>query len=235
MKEQLALDTEVFPPFEGFPKEGLIFLKRLKKNNTREWFANHKSEYEEFVKFPMQCLIASLKSQMLKFAPEIDVNPKRSMFRIYKDTRFCKDKTPYKTHAAAVFHLKGHWQESAGIYIEISPEGIYVGGGFYMPNKDQLIKIRNAIAEHSKEFLGIIENAKFVKRFGAIQGEKLQRIPTGFPRDHFMGEWLRYKQFNTGVEWEEKECYSPKFIVKIIAVYKELLPLIRFLNEALIR
>ncbi len=233
MTPKNIFDEEIYPPFDGFPKEGIDFLKRLKKNNNRRWFAKHKSDYEHFVKFPMQTLIAALKITMAKIAPEIDVNPNRSIFRIYRDTRFSKNKTPYKTNVAAVFHLKGHWQDSAGYYVHIEPGNIYVGGGIYMPEKDQLMKIRNAIAEHSKEFLSIIENVKFVKRFGAIQGEKLQRIPIGFPRDHFMGEWLRYKQVYAGVEWEEKECYSPKFIVNIVAVYKELLPLIRFLNKAL--
>ncbi|MDI6767449.1 MAG: DUF2461 domain-containing protein [Bacteroidota bacterium] len=231
--KQLPLDIELFPPFTGFPEEGIQFLKRLMKNNNRIWFAKHKSEYEDFVKFPMQCLIASLKVPMSKLVPEIDVNPKRSMFRIFRDTRFSKDKTPYKTHVAAVFHLKGHWQQSAGFYIEISPEGIYVGGGIYLPDKEQLKKIRVAIAEQAKNFLTIIEDSKFIKRFGMIQGEKLQRIPLDFPRDHFMGEWLKYKSYYTGVELKEKECYSPEFVDKIVTIYKELLPLIRFLNQAL--
>jgi uncharacterized protein (TIGR02453 family) len=233
MIKEFKLDDEVYPPFEGFPSEGIKFLKQLKKNNNRDWFADHKSEYENFAKYPMQCLIASLKAPMSKLAPEIDVNPKRGMFRIYKDTRFSKDKTPYKTHVAAVLHIKGHWQESAGFYLEISPDGIYIGGGFYMPDKDQLKKIRDAIAERSKEFLGIIENAKFVKRFGAIQGEKLQRIPLGYPRDHFMGEWLKYKQFYTGVEWKVDECMDEKFLMKAMDVYKDLYPFVRFINEAL--
>ena len=104
MKPTVLLDQEMFPPFDGFPKEGIRFLKRLKKNNNREWFNNHKSEYEDFVKLPMQSFIASIAAPLAKIAPEIDVNPRRSMFRIYRDTRFSKNKTPYKTHAAAVFH-----------------------------------------------------------------------------------------------------------------------------------
>jgi uncharacterized protein (TIGR02453 family) len=233
MIQQTSFDIEIFPPFEGFPGAGLEFLKRLKKNNNREWFTKHKSEYEEFVKFPMQCLIASLKTPMKKIAPEIDVNPKRNMFRIYRDTRFSKNKIPYKTHVAAVFHLKGLWQQSAGYYVHIEPGNIYIGGGNYIPDGNQLKLIRHAIAEQQKEFSSIVESKPFKKRFGSLEGDKLQRAPLGYPIDHPMIEWLKYKSFYTGVEWKENECYSPKFIDKIVNVYKELLPLIRFLNEAL--
>lgn len=233
MIQKTSMDIEIFPPFEGFPKEGIEFLKRLKKNNNREWFAKHKTEYEEFVKFPMQCLIGSLKSPMKKIAPAIDVNPKRNMFRIYRDTRFSKDKTPYKTHVAAVFHLRGHWQDSAGYYVHIEPGNIYVGGGIYMPDGNQLKLIRYAIAEEPKEFNSIVNNKLFKKRFNTLEGEKLQRAPLGYSPDHPMIEWLKHKSYYTGVEWKEKECYTHKFIDNIVNVYKELLPLIRFLNRAL--
>jgi uncharacterized protein (TIGR02453 family) len=233
MIQQTSFDIEIFPPFEGFPEAGLEFLKQLKKNNNRDWFTKHKSEYEEFVKFPTQCLIASLKAPMKKIAAEIDVNPKRNMFRIYRDTRFSKNKTPYKTHVAAVFHLKGHWQQSAGYYVQIEPGNIYVGGGIYMPDSNQLKLIRHAIDEQRKEFSSIVESKLFKKRFGSLEGDKLQRAPLGCPTDHPMIEWLKYKSFYTGVEWKENECYAPIFIDKIVNVYKELLPLIRFLNEAL--
>jgi uncharacterized protein (TIGR02453 family) len=233
MKTGFLLDESIFPPFEGFPVEGIDFLKRLKKNNSREWFAKHKSEYEDFVKLPMQSLITSLKAPMAGLMPEIDVNPKRSMFRIYRDTRFSKNKTPYKTHVAAVFHLRGHWQDSAGYYVHIEPGNIYVGGGIYMPDSQQLKLIRHAIAERAEEFRLIVESKIFKKRFESLEGEKLQRAPLGYPLDHPMIDWLKYKSFYTGVEWNEKECHSPKFLDKVVEVYKDLLPLIRFLNEAL--
>lgn len=233
MKSEMFLDTEIFPPFDGFPPEGLKFLRQLKKNNNREWFGSHKSDYENFVKLPMQAFVAALAGPMGKLAPEVDVHPKRSMFRIYRDTRFSKNKTPYKTHVASVFHLHGHWQESAGFYVHVEPGGVYVGGGIYMPDSKQLKEIRTALVERPKEFLSIVEDPKFVKRFGAIEAEKLRRIPHGFPADHWMGEWLKYKQFIAGVEWKDKECLSPGFVEKVLGVYSDLLPLIRFLNEAL--
>ena len=233
MKQRLPLDIEMFPPFEGFPREGLTFLRQLKKNNNRDWFGKNKSVYEESVKLPMQSLMSSLQSPMAALAPEFDVNPKRSMFRIYRDTRFSKNKAPYKTHVAAVFHLKGHWEDSAGYYVHIEPGGTYIGGGIYMPDSDQLKKIRQAIAEHPKEFLAIVQSKAFKKKFGTLPGDKLQRAPLGYPADHSMIEWLKYKSFYTGVELSEKECTSQKFIDNIMRVYKDLLPFIRFLNQAL--
>ncbi|MBS4028751.1 MAG: DUF2461 domain-containing protein [Ignavibacteriales bacterium] len=227
------LDLELYPPFETFPKEGIQFLSQLKKNNNREWFAKHKAEYEEFVKFPMLSLIATIKPKLETVAPEMEADPKKSMFRIYRDTRFSKDKTPYKTHVAAVFHPRGHWQNSAGYYLHIEQKAIYVGGGIYMPNSEQLKKIRKAIADNGKEFLSIVNNKTFIKNFKKIEGEKLQRVPVGYSAEHPMAEWLKHKQLYTGVTWKMDECYSKKFLDKVIVVYKELLPFIRFLNEAL--
>ena len=229
----MMLDAEMFPPFDGFPKEGIKFLKQLKKNNNRDWFNKHKSEYEDFLKLPLQSFISSVKAPMAKVAPEIEVNPKRSIFRIYRDIRFSKNKAPYKTHVAAVFHLKGNWQNSAGYYVHVEPGIIYVGGGMYMPDSSQLKKIRHAVADNPKEFLSIVTSDTFEKKFKKLEGEKLSRMPLGFPKDHMMGEWLKFKSFYTGVEWDEKECHTMKFLDKVLVVYKDLLPLIRFLNEAL--
>jgi uncharacterized protein (TIGR02453 family) len=227
------LADEIFPPFVGFPDEGIQFLRKLKRNNNRQWFANHKTEYEELVKFPMLTLIASLKPHMEKLVHEIDINPRRNIFRIYRDTRFSHDKTPYKTNIAAVFHLRGHWQESAGFYVHIEPGNVFVGGGIYMPNSQQLKKIRQAIADRSSEFLSIVCDDEFVKLFTALEGEKLSRIPHGFSKDHIMSEWLKCKSYYAGVEWKEATCLKPTFIKKVLTVYEEILPLVRFLNSAL--
>jgi uncharacterized protein (TIGR02453 family) len=232
MKE-FKIDQIVFPPFEGFPSDGIRFLKRLKKNNNREWFKQHKSEYDNLVKLPMQSFIAALRTSMETMAPEIEIHPTRNIFRIYRDTRFGNDKTPYKTNVAAVFHLRGHWQESAGFYIHIEPGTIYIGGGIYMPTSDQLKLIRSAIVDHASEFCSIVESKIFKSKFGTLDGEKLKRAPIGAPQDHPQIEWIKYKSYYTGVEWNEKECYTSKFIGKVTRVYSDLLPLIRFLNRAL--
>lgn len=228
-------DEMLFPPFEGFPKEGVAFLKKLKRNNNREWFAKHKPEFEEFVKLPMQSLIASLQPYFADFAPDFEIHPKRSLFRIYRDTRFSNDKTPYKTHVAAHFEQrrKPRIMDAAGYYLHIEPGEVFIGGGIYLPDSDQLKKIRRAVAEQPKEFLSIIHAPSFKKMFGSLHGEKLSRAPKGYAPDHPMIEYIKYKQFFTGLEWKEETCYKKDFVKRVVAVCRELTPLINFLNNAM--
>ena len=229
------LDASQFPPFEGFPKESIAFLKRLKKNNNRDWFTAHKDEYEEFIKFPMQCFIAALQPHFADFAPGIDVHPKRSMFRIYRDTRFSKDKTPYKTHMAAHFVLKGQNKGlvGSGYYLHIAPGEVFIGGGIYMPDGDQLKKIRAALLSRSKEFLSIINAPAFKKLYPTVNGDKLTRPPQGFPADHPMVEWLKMKQFFTGLDLKEEVCYKKDFAKSVAGYCKTTAPFVDFLNGAI--
>jgi uncharacterized protein (TIGR02453 family) len=228
-------DMELFPPFNGFPHEGIEFMKRLKRNNNREWFEKHRNEYEGFVKLPMQSLIAALQPHFEKFASEFEVNPKKSLFRIYRDVRFSKDKTPYKTHAAAHFVLRGKPKgvEGSGFYLHIEPGEVFLGGGIYMPDGDQLKKIRRAIVGQSDRFLAILKRKEFRQVFGTLQGEKLKRIPQGYEPDHPMGEWLKQKQFFVWVEWPESKCLKAKFVGDVAGIFESAIPMVRFLNEAM--
>ena len=224
-------DLDLFPPFAGFPDEGMRFLRSLKKNNRREWFAAHKSEYDEFVKLPMQSLAQSLKSPMATVAPGIEVSPKKSVFRIYRDTRFSRDKTPYKTHASAHFGSKG--LSGAGYYLHIEPAEVYVGGGFYMPDGPLLKRIRHSIAARPDAFKEVVEAKEFRKKFGGLEGERLSRNPLGFPANHPMIEWLKFKSFYAGVSWKPEVCRSPKFVDRVVETYRALWPLVTFLNDAI--
>jgi uncharacterized protein (TIGR02453 family) len=228
-------DFDLFPPFEGFPREGIRFLKQLKRHNNRPWFEKHKSEYETSVKLPMQSLVAALKPQFDRFAPEYDINPKRSIFRIYRDVRFSSDKTPYKTHVAAHFVLRGKPKgiEGSGYYLHIEPGEIFIGGGIYMPDGDQLKKIRRAIANQPDRFLSIVKDRKFRRKFGELDGEKLKRVPTGYDPEHPLGEWLKFKQFFVGNDWPESVCYKRSFVSEVAKAFEEATPLVRFLNEAI--
>ncbi len=226
---------DFYPPFDGFPREGIDFMKRLKRNNNRPWFEKHKAEYESSVKLPMQSLIAALHPHFERFAPEFDINPKRSLFRIYRDVRFSKDKTPYKTHVAAHFVLRGKPKgvEGSGYYLHIEPGEVFLGGGIYMPDNDQLKKIRRAIADQAGQFLSIVQDPRFKKFFGKLEGDKLQRVHKGYEPDHAMAEWLKYKQFFVGEEWSESKCLKRKFVPEIAAVFEAATPLVRFLNQAM--
>ena len=230
-----TMDFDLYPPFEGFPKEVIKFFRQLKRNNNRVWFEKHRDEFENYAKVPMQSLITSLQTYFAKFAPEFDLNPKRSIFRIYRDIRFSLDKTPYKTHIAAHFVLRGKPKGfvGSGYYIEIAPDELYVGGGIYIPDGDQLKKIRKAIAVRGEEFLSIVESHRFKKLFAPFGWEKLKRIPKGYEENHPMAEWLKYKQFFVGVSWPEQKCYRTSFAKETAKICEELTPLVRFLNSTL--
>ena len=125
--------------FSAFPQEGLRFLRSLKRHNNREWFQERKGIYETFVKAPMEQLVIELAADFETFAPEMIATPKASIYRIYRDTRFSKDKSPYKTHAAAIFPRKGlEKHEGAGFYLHLAPSELLIGGGVYMPQPEDL-------------------------------------------------------------------------------------------------
>jgi len=235
-KGAVLLDEEQYPPFEGFSNRAFAFFRGLKRNNNREWYEAHKEEYEEHVKLPMQLLVASLRNPFAQVAPEFELNPKRSIFRIYRDVRFSRDKTPYKTHIAAHFVLRGMPKGflGSGYYLHIEPDECFVGGGIYMPDSDQLKKIRKMIAARGEEFLSIVNRRSFVKRFGKISGERLQRMPKGYEEGHPMEEWLKFKQFFVGVSMKGGACVRPSYVDDVAAICEEAAPLVRFLNGALV-
>jgi uncharacterized protein (TIGR02453 family) len=237
MSPKPAFDVDVFPPFEGFPKEAIIFFKNLKRHNDREWFEQHKHEYEEYAKLPMQSFIASLQPHFSSFAPEFELNPKKAIFRIYRDIRFSNDKTPYKTHIAAHFVLRGKERGlvGSGYYFHIEPGEVFIGGGIYMPDSDQLKKIRSALADHGEDFLAVVGSRAFKKRFGEIKGNSLQRIPKGYDESHPMAQWLKLKQFFVGISLPESACYKESLVETIASICKDATPLIRYLNQALTR
>jgi uncharacterized protein (TIGR02453 family) len=218
--------------FQGFDKEAIGFLKRLKKNNRREWFQPRKEEYEELLKTPMTLLVADLAECFRKTAPEIRFTP-RSVLRIYRDTRFSKDKTPYKTHIAASFSMSGAHKtmDAPGLYVHVAPDEVFIGGGLYMPNPKQLTRIRYAIEQKSDQFLDLIENRSFKREFGGLQGDTLKRAPKGYLPDHPMIEHLKRKQFFVGRQLAVKDCMSPSFVKKVEDSYAKMLPLARWLRD----
>ena len=234
MARQSPFDESFYPPFEGFPRAGLTFLRNLKKNNNRPWFQRHKAEYEELVRFPMQCLIATVGQKMQEEAPDIDFNPRRSIFRIYRDTRFSRNKTPYKTNVAASFTFRGAKGpiETPGLYVGIEPGEIFIGGGLYMPTGPQLKTIRRAIAAEPERFLDIVRHPRFLKAFEHVEGERLQRAPLGYAPDHPMIEYLKYKQFYVGVVLPEGACYARRFADTVVRAFVDCMPLVRWLSES---
>jgi uncharacterized protein (TIGR02453 family) len=222
-------------PSPRFRPEGLRFLRSLKRNNRREWFNAHRDDYETHVRQPMLEIITSLAEDMRTFAPEIVVSPKTSMYRIYRDVRFSENKAPYKTHVAASFPTRGlPKHEGAGLYFHVSPDELWVGGGMYAPQTAQLHAVREHIAANVGRLRAIVESPAFRREFGGLDGEQLQRVPRGFPKDHAAANYLRYRQFLVGREFAPAFATSPRFYAALVNTFKRAAPLIRFLNEPLI-
>jgi uncharacterized protein (TIGR02453 family) len=218
----------------NFPAETLRFLRALKRNNRREWFNAHRDDYEAYVRRPMTAIVERLAVDLRGFAPELVATPTVSMYRIYRDTRFSDDKTPYKTHVAAVFPTRGLLKhEGAGAYFHISPDEVWIGGGMYSPQPPQLLAVREHIAGHLKQLRAIVESPGFRKHLGELGGDKLTRVPRGFSRDHPAAEYLKFKHFVAGADLPATLATSPTFYKTVLTVFREVVPLARFLNAPL--
>ncbi|MDG0814859.1 DUF2461 domain-containing protein [Bdellovibrio svalbardensis] len=220
--------------FRGFSPEAFRFLRSLKRNNRRNWFQPRKETYDELLRLPMMALICEIGEEARKFAPEIRFDPKHAVLRVYRDTRFSKDKTPYKTNIAASlpFGTYGKNMDSPGLYLHIEPGEIFVGGGLYMPNSQQLRKIREAIVQHSDSFLEIIEDRNFKKHFGDISGERLKTNPRGISPDHEMIDYLRLKQFFVSKTFDDSIALKKDFPKKVAKEFELMMPLLRWLNKS---
>jgi uncharacterized protein (TIGR02453 family) len=222
--------------FAGFPPEALAFLRQLKRHNNREWFQKNKETYDQKVKAPMVELVLALGREMKQFAPEMLADPARAIYRIYRDTRFSPDKTPYKTHIAAVFTPRGLEKHNcAGLYFHVSPGEVEIAGGVYLPEPQVLRAIREQIAAQHKKLRSIVEAPEFRKRFGKPWGEQLTRAPKGFPPDHPAADLLRYKQLLADVARPPELAESSKLFPTLVSHFRAMMPLVRFLNEPLTR
>ena len=219
----------------NFPAEALRFLRALTRNNRREWFNAHRDDYEAYVRQPMTAIVDRLAVDFRAFAPELVASPKVSIYRIYRDTRFSDNKTPYKTHAAAVFPTRGlPKHQGAGVYFQISPEEVWIGGGMYMPQAPQLFAVREHIAGHLKQLRAIVESPGFRKHLGELGGDKLTRVPRGFAKGHPAAEYLKLKHFVAGAGFPPTLATSPAFYKTLLTVFRQVTPLTRFLNTPLL-
>jgi len=213
--------------------ETLDFLRKLKHNNNREWFEANKDYYlkakKNFDDFVIR-LIQIVKS----VDPEIGIiEPKNCIFRIYRDTRFSKDKSPYKTNFGAYINRGGKNSRWAGYYFHIEPGEIFVSGGIYMPEADILKAVREAIADEPDTFLGIINDPEFKKYFPELAGEKLKTIPKAYPRNHPHIELLRYTSYIVYRSLKESELYSSEITDKIRDIFAQLKKFNDFLNNVI--
>src|SRR5262245_5685899 len=184
----------------------------------------------------MIAMIEQLAGDLRTFAPDLVANPKTSLYRIYRDTRFSEDKAPLKTHIAAIFpprDLPKH--QGAGLYFHVDLGGVWIGGGLYAPETSQLQAVREHIGANLKRLRAIVESPAFRRTVGALEGEQLQRVPRGFPKDHPAAEFLKFRQFLAGKELPASFATNPRFYQEVVHVFRHVAPLTRFLNEALVK
>ncbi len=210
------------------------FLNELKINNNREWFATNKSRYElarmQVETFLNKVFIPAIAS----FDNTISaLSAKQCMFRIYRDIRFSKDKTPYKTYFSSYVAPNGRKSLLSGYYLHIEPDNSFLAGGVHCPKGDAIKNIRNEIFYHFNEFKAIIGNKDFKDNFGGIQGKKLLRPPAGYPKNFEGIELLKFKEFTVFHPFPDDLLSTPGFGEKAIAVCLKIKHLNDFMNRAL--
>ena len=218
-----------------FTRKTLAFLRALTRNNDREWFRARKAEYEQHVRSPMVALLERLARDLPAFAPDLVSDPRVSLFRIYRDTRFSSDKRPLKTNVAAHFPSRRFPKgEGAGLYMEVAPQWVWIGGGIYMPSSTELNAIRATIADDHRRFRRVVTAQTFRRAVGGLSGEQLTRVPRGYLKDHPAADYLRHKQFIGGREYPADFALSPRFYPQLLTVFRGIAPMVGFLNNAIL-
>jgi uncharacterized protein (TIGR02453 family) len=228
-------------PFTGFRPEAIEFLVDLADHNDRDWFNPRKADYERLLKAPMEALVVAMAERFAARDIPLQADPRRSVFRIYRDTRFSRDKSPYKTNLAASFA----WMEPGpggglevvdagahgnGGYFDLRPGDMYVGGGMWMPDKARLDAFRRAIVEDPDRVRSALEDPRFLAAVGPVSAhEHLKRIPPGLPADHPMADLFRYKDVVFGRRLSDDEVLSAALPNTLADVYEAAMPVFRFL------
>ncbi|MDB5025386.1 MAG: hypothetical protein JWP78_3141 [Mucilaginibacter sp.] len=212
-------------------KDSINFLKDLSKNNNRDWFNNHKDRYIE-AHSNVIAFADALLAEMNKHDKIETASGKNSVFRIYKDIRFSKDKTPYNIHWSgslkrATKKLRG------GYYFRIEPGNSFLAGGFWGPELNDMKRIRKDMDENYNTWEKLLADKTLTKTFGKMIGEQLSTTPRGYTKDHPAIDLLRYKQFLLKYEFTDKEVASPDFLHSVNDVFKKMRPFLNFMSEVL--
>lgn len=218
-----------------FSQELFEYLRELKENNTREWFTANKERYRTVVQEPLLRFISDFADPLHEISREFVADPRPSggsMFRIYRDVRFAKDKSPYKTHAAAQFrHRAGKDAHAPGFYLHLEPGSVFVGAGSWHPAREAIDGIRTAIAEHPQKWRNVLSNPEFSKHH-ELSGESLKRAPRGFEPDHTLIEDIKRKDFICVERFTQDDACKPGFLNRFTKSCAAAAPLVRFLTDA---
>lgn len=212
----------------------LVFLKALAQNNNRDWFTENKKNYQESLEL-FRSFTAKLLTGITEFDPSLgDIVAKDAIFRIYKDVRFSKDKTPYKTHFGAWMCKGGRKSRDAGYYFHLEPDNTFMAAGVYMPPKEMLDLIRQEIIFHPTAYLEIINDPQIVNNYerGGLE-DRLKKGPAGFPKDFEYIDEIKYKHYIFSKNYEWAEILKDDFSQKVIDDFRGVYPLVEYLNHAM--
>ena len=219
--------------FAGFPPEMVKFFRSLKRNNRREWFQPRKHLFDQHVKAPMLELVGAINTDLAKFAPEYVTEPK--IFRIYRDTRFSADKTPYKTHVAASFSRRDSERlGTGGFYFSVSHDVIEVAAGIWHPEREVMLLVRNHIAETHGELSRILADKKSRKLAGELKGDALSRSPKGFDPAHPAAGFIKMKDWILDVTMDANLATTPQLHGAVVERFRAMAPLLAYLNRPLL-
>ncbi len=211
------------------------FLKNLTRNNNREWFTEHKNQYVESQQNTI-AFLEDLIKEMAGFDEELaKIDAKKSLFRIYRDTRFSKDKIPYKTNFGASLGM-GKGSQKGGYYLHLEPGKSFIAGGIYRPEPSVLKELRKEISLYAADFLAIINQKEFKKHFPELdQDDRLKKIPQGFENDNPMAEYLKLKNFIVVYDLKDEEVFDENAVKNLTAIFQLMKPLNDFLNAPLLQ
>lgn len=233
-RRQVIHLNSIFRTMPHFTPAFLHFFRDLEKHNDREWFAAHKGLYESEVKQPFERFVGELIRELAKEDKNMAIAPKDAIFRIFRDTRFSKDKTPYKLHASAAISPGGRKaMAEPGLYVELSARHVGLAGGVYMPDKSQVEDIRAAMAYEPKKWKKAISDPEFRKLWGGLQGEKNKILPVPYRELAAELPEIAHKQFYYWVELPAGLVTSDRLISEIMRHHRAAEPVRNFLRSAL--
>jgi len=218
-----------------FNPEAITFLRGLRRNNSRDWFDPRKDVYEREVKHPMLAIIEAVNAEMAEFAPEHVRPAQKSMLRIYRDTRFSADKSPYKSNVAAWWTRAGLEKTSGGgYYFHVAADEVIIAAGVYMPEREQLQAIRRYLLDHHEEVRRLLNDKKLRRMMRAFDGAALTRPPKGFPKEHAAMDLLLCRQWGVTAHLPAEAATKPTLLKEIVTRFRLAAPLIEALNRPLL-
>lgn len=218
-----------FPPFPGFRDEAFTFLRQLKHNNRRDWFKPRKQTFEDEVQWPLQCLVVDATREATRLGLPLSGDPKRSLFRIYRDTRFSKNKQPYKPHASAVLSRSGGRKDLGVVYMHVEPEASFLAAGFWRPPMDLLRPWRNRMVHEPGSFQEVL-HALEARDLSVDPGQPLKRMPRGFEKyaDTEHADRLRWTSFTVSRPVPDEALQTPDFTQQVVQMMHDALPLLEY-------